>query len=117
MVEQAPSDDLYEQPLHPYTIALMSAIPIRTRTSRTAASGSCSGAICPARPIRRAGCRFHTRCPFRQPTRCDTEEPQLRVIETAAAGRKVACHYAEQILTGEIAVRDPGLVIEPTIAS
>ncbi len=117
MVEVAPSDDLYEQPLHPYTIALMSAIPIpdpdvEDRRERILLRGDLPS---PANPP--SGCRFHTRCPFRQPTRCDTEEPQLREIDTAAAGRKVACHYAEQILTGEIAVRDPGLVVEPTIAS
>jgi len=117
MVEVAPSDDLYEQPLHPYTIALMSAIPIpdpdvEDRRERILLRGDLPS---PANPP--PGCRFHTRCPFRQPTRCDTEEPQLREIDNAAVGRKVACHYAEQILSGEIVVRDPGLVVEPTIAS
>ena len=61
----------------------------------------------PANPPK--GCRFHTRCPYRQPTRCDTEVPELRAIEGQPdADRRVACHYAEQILSGEIGVRDPG---------
>ncbi len=117
MVEQAPSDDLYEQPLHPYTIALMSAIPIpdpavEDQRERILLKGDLPS---PANPP--SGCRFHTRCPFRQPTRCDTEEPQLRPIEGVPPERKVACHFAEQILSGEIAVRDQGLLIEPAISA
>ncbi len=115
LVEEALSDALYEQPLHPYTIALMSAIPIpdpvvEDRRERILLKGDLPS---PANPPK--GCRFHTRCPFRQPTRCDTEEPAMREI-APAPGRRVACHYAEQILSGEIAVRDPGLIIEPVIS-
>ena len=47
-----------------------------------------------------------------KPTRCDTEEPQLREL-SEASGRRVACHYAEDILAGKIVVRDPGLIVEP----
>jgi oligopeptide/dipeptide ABC transporter ATP-binding protein len=115
LVEQAPSDDLYATPLHPYTIALMSAIPIpdpdvEDHRERILLKGDLPS---PANPP--SGCRFHTRCPFRQPTRCDTEEPVLREIEGQPPSRKVACHYVEQILSGEIAVRDPGLIIEPAL--
>ncbi len=115
LVEQAPSDDLYATPLHPYTIALMSAIPIpdpdvEDHRERILLKGDLPS---PANPP--SGCRFHTRCPFRQPTRCDTEEPVLRQIEGQPASRRVACHYVEQILSGEIAVRDPGLIIEPAM--
>jgi peptide/nickel transport system ATP-binding protein len=46
------------------------------------------------------GCRFHTRCPWRQPERCHDERPQLRVIEGAPAGHRVACHWAEDIRSG-----------------
>ncbi len=51
-----------------------------------------------------SGCRFHTRCPWRQETRCDDERPQLRVVEVdgVPAGHKVACHFAEEIERGEI---------------
>ena len=45
------------------------------------------------------GCRFHTRCPWRQETRCDTERPQLRVLDLPGmpAGHKVACHFAGEL--------------------
>jgi peptide/nickel transport system ATP-binding protein len=48
------------------------------------------------------GCRFHTRCPYRQPERCHDERPELR---EARPGHLVACHYAEQIAAGEIQPR------------
>jgi peptide/nickel transport system ATP-binding protein len=56
----------------------------------------------PSRPP--SGCRFHTRCPWRQETRCDTERPELRVVEIdgVTPGHRVACHWAEQIASGEI---------------
>ncbi len=98
LVEVAPADDLYENPLHPYTITLLSAIPIpdpeieRRRTS-IRVSGDLPS---PANPPK--ACRFHTRCPFAQPTRCADEEPALRKLE----GHDVACHYAEQIKAGDI---------------
>ena len=51
-----------------------------------------------------SGCRFHTRCPWRQETRCDDERPQLRVvaIDGVVEGHRVACHWAEQIESGEL---------------
>ena len=93
IVEIAPSDDLYDNPLHPYTLTLLSAIPIpdpvveRTRTA-IRVSGELPS---PANPP--VACRFHTRCPFVRPTRCATEEPMLRELD----GHLVACHYAEEI--------------------
>jgi peptide/nickel transport system ATP-binding protein len=99
IVEQAPSDTLYEQPFHPYTKALMSAVPIPdpviedTRV-RILLPGDLPS---PANPP--AGCRFHTRCPYRQPTRCDDERPPLREV---APGHSVACHWAEDIAAGRI---------------
>ncbi len=102
IVEQAPSDDLYEQPLHPYTISLLSAIPVpnpevEDRRERILLSGDLPS---PANPP--SGCRFHTRCPFRQETRCDDELPPLREL---SPGHTVACHYAEEILDGKITPR------------
>ncbi|HEV8054975.1 MAG TPA: oligopeptide/dipeptide ABC transporter ATP-binding protein [Nocardioidaceae bacterium] len=99
IVEQAESDVLYGKPRHPYTISLMSAVPVpdpmvEERRERILLQGDLPS---PADPP--SGCRFHTRCPFRQPTRCDDERPALREI---VPGHRVSCHYAEQIASGEI---------------
>lgn len=99
IVEQATSEELYAQPLHPYTLALMSAVPIpdpevEEKREHILLTGDLPS---PANPP--TGCRFHTRCAFRQETRCDDERPVLREIQP---GRKVACHYAEEILAGVI---------------
>lgn len=99
IVEVAPSGDLYEVPLHPYTKALLSAIPIpdpevELRRERILLTGDLPS---PADPP--PGCRFHTRCPFRQPTRCHDELPALRTLRP---GHAVACHWAEDILAGRI---------------
>ena len=119
LVEEAPSGRLYQHPLHPYTIALMSAIPIpdpevEDRRERILLRGDLPS---PANPP--SGCRFHTRCPYRQPTRCDTEVPALRElpgVDEARAGdttHRVACHWAEEIADGRITVADSELVVEP----
>jgi peptide/nickel transport system ATP-binding protein len=97
LVEQAPADDLYEQPLHPYTRSLMSAVPVpdpvvEERRERILLAGDLPS---PANPP--SGCRFHTRCPWRQETRCDDEVPVLREL---APGRLVSCHWAEDIRDG-----------------
>jgi peptide/nickel transport system ATP-binding protein len=99
MVEEASSDQLYAEPLHPYTRALLSAVPVpdpivEDRRERILLTGDLPS---PARPP--TGCRFHTRCPWRQQQRCDTERPALREI---APGHRVACHFAEDIRAGRI---------------
>jgi peptide/nickel transport system ATP-binding protein len=116
IVEVSPSAELYEQPLHPYTISLLSAVPIpdpvveRERESILLAGDLPS----PANPP--AACRFHTRCPYVQPTRCREDVPALR---TLAPGHEVACHWAEDIRDGRITpherepVFDPGLQAPP----
>jgi peptide/nickel transport system ATP-binding protein len=93
IAEVAPADDLYQHPLHPYTIALLSAIPIpdpvvEERRERILLAGDLPSAADPP-----PGCRFHTRCPFRQPTRCHDEVPQLRQLRP---NHTVACHWAEK---------------------
>jgi len=99
VVEQAPSDGLYAEPRHPYTRALMSAVPVPDpRVEATRERILLQGDLpSPANPP--TGCRFHTRCPFRQETRCDTERPVLREL---APGHRVACHFAEEIADGRI---------------
>ena len=101
VVELSPSRELYEKPLHPYTVALVSAVPIpdpkvETRRKRMILRGDVPS---PANPP--SGCRFHTRCWLRRelgdPERCVTESPELRQM---APGHGVACHFAEE-LTGQ----------------
>ncbi len=100
IVEETGADALYTEPRHPYTRALLSAIPVpdpeaEDRREQILLTGDLPS---PAAPP--SGCRFHTRCPWRQPSRCDTERPVLRDI---GPGHRVACHYAEDIAAGRIA--------------
>jgi oligopeptide/dipeptide ABC transporter ATP-binding protein len=91
LVEIADKKSLYARPLHPYTQALLSAIPRpepgleRTRILLT---GDVPSAMHPP-----SGCRFHTRCPHAQ-ERCRTDEPALR---DAGPGHRVACHFFETL--------------------
>ncbi len=86
IVELASSKDLYRQPLHPYTEALLSAIPIpdpRTKKQRILLPGDVPSPINPP-----AGCRFHTRCRYRMPI-CEKVEPEFKLVEQH---HWVACH-------------------------
>ncbi len=118
LVEQAPSDVLYAEPLHPYSRALMSAVPVpdpvveETR-ERILLAGDLPS---PANPP--SGCRFHTRCPWRQETRCDDEVPVLRELGPA---HLVSCHWAEEIRDGVLRPRSAeevaatmGVSVRPT---
>ena len=104
IVEESEAGELYDLPLHPYTRALMSAVPVpdpvlEDTREQILLTGDLPS---PSRPP--SGCRFHTRCPWRQPTRCDDERPQLRVVDVPGAteGHRVACHWVEGIAAGEI---------------
>ena len=118
LVEEAAADDLYAAPLHPYTRALMSAVPVpdpvvEDRRERILLTGDLPS---PANPPK--GCRFHTRCPWRQATRCDTERPALRVvsIDGVPESHRVACHYVEQIASGAIRPQEvEAQVVDPTL--
>jgi len=109
LVEEATSADLYANPLHPYSRALLSAVPVpdpvvEDSRERILLTGDLPS---PANPP--TGCRFHTRCPWRQPTLCDTDRP---VLTEFAPGHRVACHYAGQIAAGEL---QPHRVVESVI--
>ena len=99
LVEEATSADLYASPLHPYSRALLSAVPVpdpvvEDSRERILLTGDLPS---PANPP--TGCRFHTRCPWRQPTKCDTDRP---VLTEFAPGHRVACHYAAEIASGAL---------------
>jgi oligopeptide transport system ATP-binding protein len=87
IVELAPAQELYENPRHPYTEALLSAVPTPDPTARRRRIRLEGEIPNPMRPP--PGCHFHTRCPIRQLPLCSTERPPLK--ETAD-GHWVACH-------------------------
>ena len=91
IVEYAPAEDLFRAPKHPYTAALMAAVPVpdpRRRTEDVELQGEVPS---PANPP--SGCYFHPRCPFAV-DRCRTEAPELREI---SPGRLARCHRAEEL--------------------
>jgi peptide/nickel transport system ATP-binding protein len=109
IVEVAPADQLYVAPLHPYTIALLSAVPIPDPAVEHARERIILTGDLPSPANPPSGCRFHTRCPFRQPERCHDEVPELRILADRQA---VACHYAEDIRAGKIRPHE----VEPVAA-
>jgi peptide/nickel transport system ATP-binding protein len=111
IVEVSPADDLYDNPLHPYTISLLSAIPIPDPVvERQRETILLQGDLpSPANPP--AACRFHTRCPYVQPTRCRDETPALREVD----GHLVACHWAERIKAGELTPQRIEPIFEPAL--
>jgi oligopeptide/dipeptide ABC transporter ATP-binding protein len=104
IVELATSEALYQRPRHPYTVSLLSAIPIPDpdrRRNRIVLTGDVPS---PANPP--SGCRFHTRCYMAQPL-CSEQVPLLREV---APGHLSACHFAEQVDATGPSIAPPPLV-------
>jgi len=92
IVETGPADDVYDNPQHPYTQALLSAVPVpdpvvELQRRRIVLSGELPSPIDPP-----SGCRFRTRC-WRAEARCADEEPALVNRDGALAAHTVACHF------------------------
>ena len=97
LVEVGTVEELYKNASHPYTVALLSAIPDadpRKRRKRLVLKGDVPS---PAAPP--SGCRFHTRCWLRErlgnPEQCVTTEPELRILDST--GHRTACHFSHEI--------------------
>ena len=91
VVEKSPSDDLFEEPLHPYTKGLLSAIPIPSidvKRERILLQGELSSPVDP-----KPGCRFAGRCPYAT-DKCRTESP---VLEEIKPDHFVSCHHVREI--------------------
>ncbi|WP_197482187.1 dipeptide ABC transporter ATP-binding protein [Oceanobacillus sp. Castelsardo] len=99
IVEIADKKSLFENPKHPYTKALLSAIPstdVDNKKERILLKGDVPSPIDPPK-----GCRFHTRCPFATEL-CRTEVPELRSSSDTTSDHQVACHHAEAIESGSL---------------
>ncbi|WP_421998107.1 ABC transporter ATP-binding protein [Reyranella sp.] len=92
IVELGPKRSLFARPRHPYTQALLSAVPVPDPTARRERIQLAGDVPSPLNPP--PGCRFHTRCAYAQ-ERCRAEEPALRPV--GDEGQVVACHFAESI--------------------
>jgi peptide/nickel transport system ATP-binding protein len=94
IVELADADELTTRPRHPYTRALLSAVPSADPERERVRERIVLSGDAPRATDRQRGCAFVQRCPVARPERCADERPRLRVM---GSGHTVACHYAEEL--------------------
>jgi oligopeptide/dipeptide ABC transporter ATP-binding protein len=108
VVELGSRDEVFARPQHPYTKALLSAVPVADPERASARQRIVLAGDVPSPLDPPSGCPFHTRCPWRQPTRCDSERPDLREVR---AGHVAACHWAEELdRPGTVVTASPGRI-------
>ena len=112
VVEVSTAEALYDEPLHPYTISLLSAVPIPDPAIEREREAILLAGDLPSPVNPPPACRFHTRCPYVQPTRCRDEVPPLRKL---ASGHEVACHWAEDIREGRVKPHEVETVFDPGV--
>ncbi|WP_052867671.1 ABC transporter ATP-binding protein [Streptomyces niger] len=114
IVEVGDRDSIYTRPRHPYTHALLSAVPEAKLTEgaeereRIRLAGDVPSPVNPP-----SGCRFRTRC-WKAQEKCASEEPPLLQIAGNAAGHLTACHFPEE---PTIAARDEDIILDPALAA
>ena len=91
VVEVAPSEQLYETPLHPYTLSLLSAVPVPDPVAERRRKPILLQGDLPSPAAPPQACRFHTRCPYAE-ARCKVDEPVMREVQP---GHFVACHLRD----------------------
>ncbi|MGH3288402.1 MAG: oligopeptide/dipeptide ABC transporter ATP-binding protein, partial [Streptosporangiaceae bacterium] len=91
IVEQGPAEAVCEHPAHPYTVALLSAVPVPDPLRKPARDRILLHGELPSATSPPSGCRFRTRC-WKADERCAEQEPPLLQI---AGAHRVACHYPE----------------------
>jgi len=100
IVELTTSTELYENPRHPYTRALLSAVPVPDSTVEKARKRIILQGDIPSPTNMPSGCSFHTRCPLRtilgNPEICSTERPELKIYPSKKDEHQVACHFADE---------------------
>ncbi|WP_189986790.1 oligopeptide/dipeptide ABC transporter ATP-binding protein, partial [Streptomyces capoamus] len=115
IIEVGDRDSIYTRPRHPYTHALLSAVPEVTLTEGEASqrerirlAGDVPSPISPP-----SGCRFRTRC-WKAQDRCAAEEPPLISISGNREGHLTACHFPEEPSTG---AREEDIVLDPALTA
>lgn len=94
IIEMGDKKSLFDRPQHPYTKALLSAIPVanpKTKSEKIVLKGDIPSPIDPP-----SGCRFHTRCPFAIDI-CKTKKPKMRRTEDMDEGHEAACHLMKEM--------------------
>ena len=95
IVERAQTRDLYDSPQHPYTEALLHAVPLPDPALRGSHHGFAIKDELPDPANPPAGCPFNTRCPYAREARCPDEKPDL--VPVAGGSHRVACHYSDEL--------------------